>query len=228
MKLYELVGVDKTQGFSPYVWRIKMALAHKGLEAEMVPLGFTDIKDTLDFADSKTVPVLVDGDNIIKDSWDIACYLEAAYPDSPSIFGGSVAKAQARLLNHQITLPLLVPFFKILVADIYDLLNDEDKDYFRRTREPRLGCTIEETIEARPKLLASVKQNLWPYNKCLEEQHFFGGDEPAFSDYIMYGIFQWARGTSNIKILQEDQPLYKWRTKMDNLYDGYGATLVSR
>ena len=47
MKLFELVGCDKDNGFSPFVWRTKLALAHKGLEAELVPLHFSEIRNTL-------------------------------------------------------------------------------------------------------------------------------------------------------------------------------------
>ncbi|MFC7158181.1 glutathione S-transferase N-terminal domain-containing protein, partial [Pseudidiomarina halophila] len=96
MKLFELVGRDPSQGFSPYVWRTRMALAHKGFEPELVPLRFTEIADRLAFAESRTVPVLVDDDKVVTDSWHIACYLEEAYPERPSLFGGDVGRVQAR------------------------------------------------------------------------------------------------------------------------------------
>ena len=41
-QLYELCGTDPARRFSPYCWRSRMALAHKGLEAEVVPWRFTD------------------------------------------------------------------------------------------------------------------------------------------------------------------------------------------
>ena len=37
LKLFELVGADPTRPFSPYCWRTRMALAHKGLTAETIP-----------------------------------------------------------------------------------------------------------------------------------------------------------------------------------------------
>lgn len=37
LKLYELVGTDAARPFSPYCWRTRMALAHKGLTAESLP-----------------------------------------------------------------------------------------------------------------------------------------------------------------------------------------------
>ena len=41
MKLWELAGAEDDRLFSPYCWRIRMALAHKGLKAESVPWRFT-------------------------------------------------------------------------------------------------------------------------------------------------------------------------------------------
>ena len=40
LKLFELVGAESNRPFSPYCWRIRMALAHKGLDAELVPWRF--------------------------------------------------------------------------------------------------------------------------------------------------------------------------------------------
>ena len=218
MKLYELVGSDNTQGFSPFVWRIKLALAHKNLNYELIPLQFTEIKDVLAFADSKTVPVLVDGDNVIKDSWDIACYLEETYTDRPSLFGGNVGRAGSKLLNSQIIMPLLAPLFRTLVADIHDILNDVDKDYFRSTREPRIGCTFEEARKNYKVSLAKFKKNLWSYNQYLLTEEYFSGEAPAYNDYILYSMFLWARGTSNIKLLDDDDPLNKWLVRMDQSF----------
>ena len=41
-QLYELVGTDPARRFSPFCWRSRMALAHKGLDAEVVPWRFTE------------------------------------------------------------------------------------------------------------------------------------------------------------------------------------------
>ncbi|MBT5187217.1 MAG: glutathione S-transferase family protein [Kordiimonadaceae bacterium] len=223
MKLYELVGRNKEKGFSPYVWRTKMAIAHKGLEAETIPLTFTEIKDAVDFAGSKTVPVLVDGDHKVKDSWDIACYLEEVYPDQPSLFGGSIGKGQAKLLNFQIVKSLLMPLFRVLVADIHDILDEDDQAYFCLTREPRIGCSIEEARNTYRPALELFQENLWPYIQCLKTQKFFSGEAPAYSDYILYGMFQWSRIVSTKNIINQDDLLFEWRTRMDQLYDGLGG-----
>lgn len=77
--LDELLGADNRR-FSPYCWRTRMALAHKGLKAELIPCKFTD-KQLFAFSGQDKVPVLKDGDKVVFDSWDIACYLEEAYPE---------------------------------------------------------------------------------------------------------------------------------------------------
>lgn len=227
MKLYELVGRDKSQGFSPYVWRIKMALAHMGFEYETIPLHFYEIKDTLEFSGSDKVPVLVDGKNIIKDSWDIACYLEDTYPGRPSLFGNETARSQAYLLSFQVAKNLLMPLFKVIAADIYKVLHDNDKEYFRKTREPRLNSTLEEARARREEPLKIFKENLWPYSEYLKSRSFYGGSNPAYNDFIIYSVFQWARGTSNVKLLDENDPIQIWINNMHELYNGHGKTLKS-
>ncbi|WP_321395341.1 glutathione S-transferase family protein [Emcibacter sp.] len=228
MKLYELVGQDPTQGFSPYVWRTRMALAHKGFEPEMVPLRFTQIADELAFADSRTVPVLVDGDEVITDSWHIACYLEETYPERPSLFGGEVGRVQARHFNMSSFNHLVMPLFKAIVGEIFEMLEEEDQIYFRRSREKRLGKALEEMEEHREENLNLFAANLWPYEQTLKEYDYFGGSSPTYCDYILYGIFQWARGTSRARLVDENSSLVDWQFRMDNLFDGLGGRLQQR
>lgn len=87
LQLYDLAGAEPERRFSPYCWRTKLALAHKGIAVETIPWRFTD-KDTIAFSGQGRVPVLVDGDRIVSDSWVIATYLEKTYADRPSLFGG--------------------------------------------------------------------------------------------------------------------------------------------
>jgi len=225
MKLYELIGRDPKNGFSPFAWRTKMALAHKGLASETIGLRFTEIKETLSFAGSKTVPVLVDRDQIISDSWNIACYLEEQYPEKPSLFGGDAGKAAAQLLGHQIARPLLMPLFRTLVADIYGVLDEDDQKFFRETREPRIGCTIEEAAIDFEDALKTFQTNLLPYQDYFKDADFLSGRQAAYSDYLLYGMFLWARATSNKKLMKDDNPINLWIMRMDDLYNGLGGSV---
>ena len=86
MKLFDLAGAESDRRFSPYCWRTKLALAHKGLIVETIPWRFTDT-DAIAMSGQGRVPVLLDGDKVVSDSWAIANYLEDSYQDRPSLFG---------------------------------------------------------------------------------------------------------------------------------------------
>src|SRR6516225_8590565 len=85
--LYDLAGLEADRRFSPFCWRTRMALAHKGLEVETVPWRFTE-KDKLPKPNRGRVPVIVDDDRVVHDSTAIADHLEERYPDRPALFGG--------------------------------------------------------------------------------------------------------------------------------------------
>src|SRR5208337_2125813 len=89
--LYDLAGDEDERRFSPNCWRIKMALAHKGLEFEAVPWRFTE-KDAIAFSGQGLVPVLVDGSATVYDSWRIALYLDKAYPERPLLIDSEQAR----------------------------------------------------------------------------------------------------------------------------------------
>ncbi len=80
--LYDLAGADDSHRFSPNCWRSQMALLIKGLPYETVPWRFTE-KDALSFSGQGKVPVIKDGEASVADSWEIAKYLDATYPDKP-------------------------------------------------------------------------------------------------------------------------------------------------
>jgi|SRR5579859_1981589 len=217
--LYELAGAEEDRRFSPYCWRIILALKHKGLDFAGVPWRFTE-KDRIAFAGTDKVPVLVDGEVSIHDSPAIAAYLEKTYPDRPSLFGGPEAQALSRFYVDWTDLVLQGALFRLIVADIPALLAPIDADYFRRSREARVGTSLEEFCADREAKLAALRQALAPLRRTLSQQSFLSGDRPAWADYTLFGAFQWARCVSPIKLLEEDDPVYRWRAAMLGLYDG--------
>ena len=59
IQLYDLAGEDPSVRFSPYCWRTRLALAHKGLDVETIPWRFTD-KEMIAFSDQELVPVIIE------------------------------------------------------------------------------------------------------------------------------------------------------------------------
>ncbi len=218
-KLFELCGTDSKRVFSPYCWRTRMALAHKGLDHETIPWRFTE-KDAIRPHKSEKVPVLLDGDKAVVDSWVIANYLDDAYPDRPSLFGGAGGRAVGRMLNWWGDTVVLGGIFPLIVADIPQHLHEKDQVYFRESREARLGRPLEEVTAERDGKVEAFRKSLDPLRLTLRSQPFLGGDTPNYADYIVFGPFQWARIVSPFKLLKEDDPVYAWREK---LFDAFGG-----
>ncbi len=215
--LYELTGADE-RCFSPFCWRALMALAHKGLAPERRAIRFSD-KHEIAFSGQDRVPVLVDGEAVVPDSWDIACHLEDCYPDAPSLFGGDQGRALARFVAEW-TATIQVQVHSAVVLDIFNHLEPDDQAYFRESREKRMGTSLEEVQEGREKRLPALGQALYPLRATLSTQPFLCGQDPAYADYVIFGAFQWARVISPFKLLETDDPVHAWRERLLDLHDG--------
>ncbi|MGV7212828.1 glutathione S-transferase family protein [Bradyrhizobium sp. UFLA05-112] len=219
LKLFELVGTDAARPFSPYCWRTRMALAHKGLAADTLPWRFTE-KAAIAPHGSQKVPVLLHDDRPVVDSWTIANYLEDTFPDRPSLFGGEGGRAMARMLNGWGDIAIVGGIFPLIIADIPQNLAQVDADYFRRTREARFGKSLEEIMASRDTAVVAFRKSLDIMRLTLKTQAFLGGNAPNYADYIVFGGFQWARVVSPFKLLEADDPVYAWREKLLDAFGG--------
>lgn len=218
-QLFELAGADDRVRFSPYCWRIRLALAHKGLPVETPPWRFTD-KEAIAASGQGKVPVLVDGERWISDSWTIAEYLEQQYPETPSLFGSAEGQALARFIN-QWTNDVLHPAIAgVILPEIFQILHEKDQDYFRHTRETAFGATLETLAEQQETALISLYQILKPLHHTLALQPYLAGEAPNFADYIVFGAFQWARLVSDSIKLPAEEPIGLWIERMLDAYDG--------
>jgi len=220
IKLYDLAGADDAKRFSPYCWRVKMALAHKGLEYKAIPWRFTE-KDTIAFSGQGSVPVLVDGERVVADSWRIALYLDEAYPDRPTLVGDEHAKGATLAFKFWCDRALNPAILRVIVLDIFASLHDKDKAYFRETREKRFGMTLEEFGADPEKSIAALRKTLDPVRQVFTEQTYIGGAGPSFADYILFGSFQWPRIVSPKELLAADDPLHAWRERLLDAHGGF-------
>jgi glutathione S-transferase len=223
LKLYDLAGAEDERRFSPTCWRIKMALKHKGLVAEEIPWRFTE-KEAIAFSNQQLVPVFVDLDQTIVDSWEIARYLETTYPDRPSLFGGSVGEAQALFIKFWCEQAIHPIVFRLILPDLFERIHHKDKEYFRSSREQRFGMTLEEIALPTESAIFTLNKTLEPLRATLECQPNLGGTFPSFADYIVFGAFQFARTMSPIKLLTPADPIYAWRDRLLDAFDGYARS----
>jgi glutathione S-transferase len=219
IRLYDLAGAEPERRFSPYCWRTRLALAHKGLAVEAVPWRFTD-KDAIAASGQGRVPVIDDGGTIVHDSWRIARHLEDTRPDRPSLFGGDHAVAATLFVNGWTDSILVPAIARLIVSDIFAHLHERDRAYFRATREKAFGASLEAVTADRTERVAAFRQSLQPLRLVLRSQPFLGGAAAAYGDYIVFGAFQWARAVSAFPLVERNDPIHAWRGRLLDAFDG--------
>jgi glutathione S-transferase len=82
---------------SPFSRRVRLALAHKGLEHELREARETPayLEEARARVPLRTIPVLIDGDHALGDSTAIAHWLDKAYPQAPRLWPQGEGAADA-------------------------------------------------------------------------------------------------------------------------------------
>jgi glutathione S-transferase len=267
IRMFDLAAGDPAVLFSPSCWRITMAAAHKGIPLERIPWRMTE-KSLLPKPNMGTVPVIVDANNnghVEYDSLRIASYLERQYPHLPSLFGNKPAPAgtfepndaserSAQFVAAWAERVLVPQLGMMLVSDVYQRVGEAEQNYFRTTRERWYkGKTLEEVQADRDTRVIGFRQLLSPARAMIKgdlldrkPQLWLGSPSgPTFSDYILFGLFQWARCisvsftslflsnlfTDDISplqpgfaqtMLEDGDPLKAWFERMLDLHGGLG------
>jgi glutathione S-transferase len=216
--VYERVGCEGCRP-SPFSWRVRYALAHKKLDAEFRPTRFADVEIIRNLSGQKFVPILVDGQTVVYDSWNIATYLEDRFPDRPSLFGSSSGRAVTRWVNHWADTTLYFPWRLLLFPDFIQYICPEDRDYFVSSREQEFGMTVEqvrrESVRWRTELGAACR----PLERLLEEQEFVAGHAAGYADYIVFSHFLRAYLCGSRDVISPNSAIALWRLRMFSLFD---------
>jgi len=217
----ERVGHDGRRP-SPFSWRIRYALARKGVSVEFRLVRFADVETIRALSGQHMVPILCGGDRVIHDSWNIACYLEDRFPNRPSLFGGEAGRGLTRLVNNWAAETFGPVVRRLISADFILCLAPEDREYCRRSREAAFGCTLEEYCADRPRWLAKFGVVTAPLEATLTEQPYFGGATATYADYVLFSMFQYARLGCSDDFVAEGTALRRWRDELARAFDGLG------
>jgi len=209
--LYDLCGSNDLR-FSPYCWRTKLALKHKGLGYETVPVAFTD-KPKIAFSGQEKVPVIDDGGTVVFDSWAIAEYLEDAYPAAPALFPGARGRQYAKMTNDWAD-ALHGMILRCIIVDIHDRLDPPDRAYFRESREQRFGATLEDLQATRDETCRELSDAMASMRVHLMDGPFVCGAAPAYGDFIVFGSLRWAECCSDYPLLGDDDPVAAWYRRL--------------
>jgi glutathione S-transferase len=220
LRLYELV-LANGRSASPYVWRVRYAMAHKGLPCESVPLGFTEIQRV--FAGRfKTVPVLEDGETQLAESWDIVEYLDRVFPERP-LFSSPAEHAMVRLFDMWFSIEVQRRMIGVYVLDVHNAARAEDRGYFRQSREARFKAPLEALVADRASRLPALREAFQPLRLHLARFPYLGGASPNYADYIALASLQWVGSVSTLPLLgADDEALRAWLQRGFDLYGGLG------
>jgi len=221
---HERVGLDGRR-ISPFSWRIRYALAHKKIDAEVVPTRFADVGRIRALSNQHFVPIIEHNGQVVHDSWSIACYLEDHFADRPSLFGGAIGRGASRLVNDWADSVLAATMRQHIYGDFIWCIDPGDRAYFRGSREAVLGMTLETYCAERDAMLPALWGACAPLERTLSKQAFLAGDSPAYVDYVVFSVFQWARIGSPRDAFADAAKLAAtrdWRARMVALYDGLG------
>jgi glutathione S-transferase len=221
--LYELKGKNERR-YSLFSWRARMALKHKRLDFDTRPVRLSD-KAAIAFSDGKTVPIIKDKDTVVRDSWKIAEYLEASYPDAPLLFGGAIGHGVTQAFNTWVDRAVVPAMLQVIAADVHERVDSDDEDYFRQTMEKVLKMTLEESRARREASVQQLGRVLAPIGSALKRQAYMAGASPAYADYILFSVFQWARVMSPQELLAPEDPLCQWRERMLDLFNGFARNV---
>ena len=222
IELYELCGANPVHLFSPFCWRVRMALVHKGLSFRSNPTCFTD-KELIAFSGQGKVPVIRDGDTVVYDSLAIFAYLDSQYPEKP-LLGDAVASARAKAIDALCTSVLRGGLLKMVLLRVLQACDPKDHAYFRSTREAFFSDRLENVDN--PEQGQALLEAAWPVLAAvLKTQPYFDGDEPAGADYLVFGHFMWAY-TLGIAPWQDNAPVNDWFNRLLNIYEAQQGTVV--
>jgi len=154
-------------------YRVRIALALKGLDCELLPVHLLRNEQLADsfaaIAPSKLVPLLLDGDAVLAQSMAIIEYLDETHPTPSLLPGDAAARARIRALAQDVACEIHpLNNLRVLRYLVHDLkLSEEDKNRWYRH-------WVETGLDAVEKRLASGPAG-----------RFCHGDTPTLADCVL-------------------------------------------
>lgn len=206
---------------SPFVWATKYAIAHKGLDMDVVPGGFTGIMERTG-GKSERLPAIVDDGEWVLDSWLIAEHLDRKYPDRPTLIGDPSVKVLTQFIETWLWQTAISPWMTCYIKNYRDWSVPEDHAYVTESRERMFGRKIEDIVVGREDRLPQVPPKLELLRGILKEHKWLGGESPNYADYRALAVFLFCASVADTPPLTADDPLRDWIDRGFDLYGGLG------
>ena len=106
------------------------------------------------------------------------------------------------LITMDSVIALLPIIFKLIANDIPKILNEEDKEYFIKSREDRIKRPLKSLLSEKEKSKNQLFQSLITFEKILANNKFFNGKILGLPDFIFFGNFMWAEKCSSENLFE--------------------------
>jgi glutathione S-transferase len=182
--LYERAGLEGRSP-SPICWRVRIALAQKGIDHERIQISFADVDKLQAATGAREVPVLKIAEDLIVGSDDIAAALDRL-DDSHRLRSPS---SDALLMSCQGD--LMDRIDRLVAPDVLRLLVPGDSEIYQASREARFGHRFVELEEMRNVIELDLAFALGRLEKDLGERANFGANGPDWGDIAIYCHLLW-------------------------------------
>ncbi|KAL0095699.1 hypothetical protein J3Q64DRAFT_1711331 [Phycomyces blakesleeanus] len=194
IKLYDL----PLRNFEGKCWsyntlKARVSLNIKGIPFDTVWVPFSQISTVIPkltkSTKTPTVPIIVDTSKnfVIQDSWKIAQYLEATYPDAPSLFHGNEALHEAAEANFSSFSGAF--FCLIVVTESKNIGDEDDNTAFRKSRESMFGTTIENFAGNPEDKIRIINEGLIDVRAKLAKSAYLSGSKVGWTDAVLVANF---------------------------------------
>lgn len=193
MKLYQFA-------YSPFAAKVRKCLELKGLAFAAIDVPFLDRRQLMEVSGGAImVPVLADGDTVVRDSARITEYLDERYAPSlrpaPLTATATVFEAWADQLLEDVAFRLAAPAIETRIADINQGREDA-RALFRFTKERKYGSgCLDSWRAAAGELRQRMSALLAPLAHSLTHQPFLLGQQATLADAAVFGqlaMIEWA------------------------------------
>ena len=176
-----------------------------------------------------TIPIISDPNTgkVVSDSFRIAEYLDATYPEGRTLFPRGTKPLIAAFDSALTT--VFGTILPVQYASTCAILNPSSEAYFRGAMEVKFGRKIEELSPVGPKRdddLAKGRKTLTAVDEWLEKSDgkFVLGDTISYADGLLAGRLVWIKATDSIWEEVMTWHNGRWATYLENLENaGYAS-----
>jgi glutathione S-transferase len=109
------------------------------------------------------------------------------------------------------------PLRLVIYNDFPAVLDAGDRDYLPTRERTLLSRCADPSVK-----LAAFQQACAPLERTLSAQPYICGPEPAYADYSVFSVFQWARLGSPKEVVAPGSAIADWRRRMISLFGNLG------